>query len=353
MAAEEDMDVVGAAPLFDTMVVVGFDDDDDHDSFMDSSASSLRESTASLNDSVHQFRTIHGRTYQISETTDYWAPNDEAHIEGFDITHHYLLILMKNKLFGAPIKDDHLKILDVGAGTGVWAIDMAEEFPNSEVIGTDISNIQPEWVPVNCFFQIHDAQLKWTFRQNYFDFIHARNLFGGINDWQRLYDQAYTHLKPGGWFESLEADSQVRSLNPAIENDPSHIFKQWAPLFWEAGDITGQTFRVAQDDGRNPIMMVECMKKAGFVDIVHKRWSIPVGGWAKDRMLKEVGFYAAWYVDQGLEGWALRPISEILGWSYPRLLVFIENMRKALEQRGSLPYFNYHMVYGRKPEFAI
>ncbi|KAI8288063.1 hypothetical protein K4K60_011652 [Colletotrichum sp. SAR11_57] len=263
---------------------------------------------------IREYRTIRGRTFQTSNTIDYWAPNDEQQIEGFDIT------------------------------------DVAEENEDFDVIGIDISPIQPGWVPPNCQFFIDDAQLDWTFKPDEFDFIHARGLFGGIDNWQKLYDQAFRHLKPGGWFESVEADSQVRSQNEEIEKDPKHVFKQWAPLFWQAGDIIGKTFRVAQDDGQNPIIMETCMRRAGFVDIVHKKWRVPVGPWAKDPYLKEVGEYAGLYVDQGLEGWALRPLSEILGWTYEELLVFIAGMRNELRKKSAMPYFNYHMVYGRKPE---
>ncbi|KAH0424602.1 SAM dependent methyltransferase [Colletotrichum camelliae] len=286
------------------------------------------------------------------------APNDEKQIEGFDVTHHFMLLLMNNHLFGAPVEGKNLKILDVGTGTGIWAmyvlhimpIRFVKENEDFHVIGIDISPIQPGWVPPNCQFFIDDAQLDWTFKPDEFDFVHARGLFGGIDNWQKLYDQAFRHLKPGGWFESIEADSQVRSQNDEIEKDPKHVFKQWAPLFWQAGDIIGKTFRVAQDDVQNPIIMETCMRRAGFVDIVHKKWRVPVGPWAKDPYWKEVGEYAGLYVDQGLEGWALRPLSEILGWTYEELLVFIDGMRKELRNKSAMPYFNYHMVYGRKPE---
>ncbi|KAF5521498.1 Secondary metabolism regulator LAE1 [Colletotrichum aenigma] len=314
---------------------------------------SLRESTASLSSSVREFRTIKGRTYQTSNTIDYWAPNDDKQLETFDVVHHFTLMLMDDRLFYAPVpvEKGDLKVLDVGTGSGLWALDLADEFPAIEVIGTDISAVQPSWVPPNCIFQIDDAQLDWTFKRDHFDAIHARNLYGGIDNWQRFYDQAFTHLKPGGWFESMEFDILAGSENPEVENDPNHIFKKWAGLFWDAGDIIGRSFRQAQYKGPNEeIMMVECMKEAGFVDIVHKKWKVPIGGWAKDPFLKQVGHYAGLFMDQSLDGWALQPIGEILGWTYEEIMVLVAEMRIALRSSKSLPYFNYHMVYGRKPE---
>jgi hypothetical protein len=63
--------------------IVG-DLDDDNDSSLD--VDSLRESTASIESSILEYRSIHGRKYQSSKTTEYWAPTDEKHIEGIDIS---------------------------------------------------------------------------------------------------------------------------------------------------------------------------------------------------------------------------------------------------------------------------
>lgn len=67
-----------------------------------------------------------------------------------DLHHEILLIAWDEKLYGAPI-DKPQRILDVGTGTGIWAIDMADSFPSAEVIGTDLSPIQPRWIPPNWY----------------------------------------------------------------------------------------------------------------------------------------------------------------------------------------------------------
>jgi ubiquinone/menaquinone biosynthesis C-methylase UbiE len=84
------------------------------------------------------------------------------------------------------------RVLDVGTGTGIWAIDFADEYPNTAVLGTDLSPIQPSMVPPNCRFEIDDARDEWTYPNDYFDFVHIRSLFGSIGDWNELYKQAYT-----------------------------------------------------------------------------------------------------------------------------------------------------------------
>ena len=67
-----------------------------------------------------------------------------------DLYSHLCYLLNGRCLFKAPLDRDTLKrALDIGTGTGVWAMDFADEFPDCEIIGTDISPIQPRWVPPN------------------------------------------------------------------------------------------------------------------------------------------------------------------------------------------------------------
>lgn len=52
---------------------------------------------------------------------------------------------MGEKLFLAPIGDKPAKILDLGTGTGIWAIEMGDDYPSTDIIGTDLSPTQPSW----------------------------------------------------------------------------------------------------------------------------------------------------------------------------------------------------------------
>jgi hypothetical protein len=40
-------------------------------------------------------------------------------------------------------------------------MDMADEYPACQVIGTDLSPVQPIWVPPNCKFEVDDFELEW------------------------------------------------------------------------------------------------------------------------------------------------------------------------------------------------
>ncbi|KAI8710756.1 hypothetical protein NCS52_01535400 [Fusarium sp. LHS14.1] len=82
----------------------------------------------------------------------------------------------------------------------VWAMDFADEYPSAEVIGTDLSPIQPKWTPLNCIFEIDDFEEEWLYTKP-FDFIHARELEGCISDDDILFRRAFEHLKPGRYIE--------------------------------------------------------------------------------------------------------------------------------------------------------
>jgi len=213
---------------------------------------------------------------------------------------------------------------------------MADEFPSAEVIGTDISHVQPDIVPPNCSFQIDDAQLEWTFKENYFDYIHIRHLYGGIDDWGKLYQQAFRHCKPGGWFEDIEIDIETLSENPKVQNDPDHLYKKWCKLFWDAGDKVGRTFQIARDG-----QMEKLMREAGFVDVVHKSFKLPIGGWAKDPILKQVGMYNWHFLDQGLKGFAVYPIGQIMGWSLEEITVLVAHMKNLVRDPKNLSYYTW------------
>jgi len=73
----------------------------------------------------------------------------------------------------------------------VFDRDFADEYPFATVIGTDLSPIQPTWVPPNLSFEISDCCDAWPYQENSFDFIHVRGLYGCVADWGGFFEQVY------------------------------------------------------------------------------------------------------------------------------------------------------------------
>lgn len=318
----------------------GDDDDDDGDSAFMGGA----DSTASLSSSILKFRKLHGRTFHSEiGAAEAWTPNDANQSESMDIHHHMCTLLLEGKLFLAPIPDNVQKVIDIGTGTGIWAIDFADEHPGASVIGTDVSPVMPTWVPPNLSFEIDDANQVWTFKDDTFDYIHLRAMFGSIADWAAFYREAYRCCKPGGYLEDHTNSVHFQSDDGSVT--PESPMGQWTKVFWEGGKKFGRTFRVVEDS-----IQEKYMREAGFVDIVVKDIKCPVGGWPKDKRLKEIGLFTKLVLDTDMEGYLLYMWSAVMGWTPPQIQVYMAHLRKQLNDPKVHSWYQHRIVYGRKPE---
>jgi SAM-dependent methyltransferase len=153
-------------------------------------AGSAFSDSTSLYSDIMKYRFENGRRYHSYKDGEYWGPNDEKQNNQLDIAHNLYLLTFKGKLFLAPIGDNPQRVLDVGTGTGIWATDFADQYPSAEVIGFDLSPIQPTWVAPNVRFEVNDAcEAEWGYTTNSFDFVHARAMYGSIADWPEFYQK--------------------------------------------------------------------------------------------------------------------------------------------------------------------
>lgn len=162
--------------------------EEDGDSAYDSG--SLQSDTTSLLSHITKYRYENNRRYHAYKDGEYWGPNDEQQSNQLDIAHHLFLLTMGDRLFLAPIGDNPQNVLDIGTGTGIWAMDFADQYPSARVTGFDLSPIQPQWVAPNLRFEINDAcDPDWGYSKNSFDFIHVRAMYGSVADWPAFYQQ--------------------------------------------------------------------------------------------------------------------------------------------------------------------
>lgn len=224
----------------------------DTDSAVGDDAGSL----ASLESWVQQYRMENGRRFHSFKDGAYLLPNDETELDRLDLHHHIFTLVLQNRLHLAPLHKPG-RVLDVGTGTGIWAIDFADEHPDAQVIGIDLSPVQPSLVPPNVEFQIDDCEDTWTHRFK-FDYIHVRSMAGSIADWAKLLGQAYAHLKPGGWIEIQEFEVWIRSDDDSLERAP--MIRLWQEELNVAADMINKPMLVAP-------LMRSWLLQTGFTEV--------------------------------------------------------------------------------------
>lgn len=199
-------------------------------------------------------------------------PNDEREQERMDLHHHVFRLTLGGRLTRAPIPSEMQRVLDLGTGTGIWAIDFADEYPSAVVIGNDLSPIQPAWVPANCKFIVDDIESDWVYPPGEkFDYIHGRGLGGSIRDWDRLYSQIYENLNPGGWLEMQEYEAWISSDDdPMLLNSPATA--RWQELVDLASLIFGKKVNIADSVEQRFI-------KAGFEDVRDDVYKVCFSEW--------------------------------------------------------------------------
>lgn len=307
-------------------------------------ASDVSSYATSLMSDATNFQYENGRRYHSYREGQYVLPNDGDEQDRQDILHHVRNLVLGGALFRAPLPSSpssSQRVLDVGTGTGIWAIDFADQFPNASVIGTDLSPIQPTWVPPNLQFQVEDAESTWSYNQkSSFDYIHVRDLGGSITDWAKLLRQAYQHLADGGWIELQEFEVTLKSDDDTMRLAP-HL-SEYIALLHEAADKFSKPMNVAESHKQRLIDM-------GFEEVKEEIYKVPSSSWPKDSQLKEIGRYNLASLLLAVEAYSLALFTRVLGWTFERAQVFFVGVRSDLKNPKVHSYCNFHIVYGRKP----
>ncbi|KAJ4286480.1 hypothetical protein N0V90_013180 [Kalmusia sp. IMI 367209] len=152
---------------------------------------------------------------------------------------HFWLSRLTKCLLHPKIEFDQtsVKVVDLGAGTGIWASELTAELPDTATVKAfDISDKQfppPGWrgrvdfKTVDCFKPIPEEY------RGQFDVVNLRFWLCIVNDdsAEALLENILTLLKPGGyiqWFESLPLTAQVLTRNnrePTPGSDA--LVQQW------------------------------------------------------------------------------------------------------------------------------
>ena len=105
--------------------------------------------------------------------------------------------MLNGKLYTADlsVRGRRAQILDVGHGTGIWALDMAEHYPGMDVYGIDLIDNQPRlrdpFPNVSFITPVDFTSSNWGFRDESFDLIRMSQLCGCVPSWSQQYRIVY------------------------------------------------------------------------------------------------------------------------------------------------------------------
>ncbi|KAG6173304.1 hypothetical protein E4U51_005739 [Claviceps purpurea] len=296
------------------------------------------DATASLTSSLLSAHTIeYGRRYPVFGDIQYALPIDEMEQSREDMKHAMLMMLTENKPFLAPIGDHPQKILDIGTGTGIWAIDVGDRYPSAKVRGIDIAPIQPEWVPPNVTFVVDDCAKDWIERDA--DLAHFRYMIVIFKETSKVLGHAFESLRPGGWIELQEMlTTSLCDDGTMPDDDPVKYLCETATKAFEK---CGMETTLAPK-------LEPYLREAGFEKIHCQIFKVPIGPWAKDKTMRIVGLYQKIAVEDGLPFLTGRPF-QALEMSEAEAEVTIAMARKGLDDPTVHRYFNYYFWYAQKP----
>ncbi|KAH8671333.1 tam domain protein [Xylariales sp. PMI_506] len=301
--------------------------------------------TQSVTSSISRYRIENGRTFHAYKDGSYMFPNDEEELERQDYQHLVTKYLMGNKNYFAPWSQDNppRSILDIGTGTGMWAIEMGDEFPSAQIIGTDLSPIQSRNVPPTVTFIVEDSREPWSWygKDTTFDYIHTRWTIGC---WENIRDdilqKSFDQLAPGGWFE-------VQDCLPTIQCDDDTMPDDFE-LKLHLEDLMDATAAMGR-----PLHIVDQYKKVmeevGFVDVTEHYYKVPINTWPKQREYKYLGKLWEDNLLSGMHAASVGPLHRVRGLSDKQIQMMLVPVRQAIQDQSVHAYQKFYIVCGRKP----
>ncbi|KAK7418946.1 hypothetical protein QQX98_003649 [Neonectria punicea] len=324
----------------DALIEAGGSDEDGEFSASDFDAGSLGDGSdsTSLGSSIYAHSYENGRRYHRYRHGRYPLPNDEAEQNREDMLHAMMLEATDGRLFYAPVGEHPQKIADLGTGTGLWAIEVGDKFPSAQVLGLDLSPIQPVWVPPNVKFLVDDVEDEWLNGDD-FDFVHLRNMIPILKSPVNLLRQAFDHMKPGAWVELQDVDGQCHSDDGSMPADwPIQRFT----------DILVQAFAQFGTNAHAAVFGAQYLADAGFVNIQHNYVKLPYGTWPRDKLMRLVGMYYRTACEEFFPAVGAVHFPQ-LGWEKAEMELFFAECRQAMRDPAVHAYGKMHFWSGQKP----
>ena len=282
-----------------------------------------------------------GRMYHGYRKGMYMMPCDEEEQDRLDIFHKLFTVArVSDGLIYAP-HPSNARILDLGCGTGIWSIEVANKYPESFVVGVDLAPIQPANHPKNCdFYSPFDFESPWALGEDSWDLIHMQMGSGSVASWPNLYRRVFSHLRPGAWFEQVEIDFEPRCDERSLNG---LALRHW---YQSLKNATESRMRPLAHSSRETIRNLQ---EAGFTEIDHQMVGLPLNPWHNDEHERKV---ARWYnlaISESIEALSLAPFSRVMGWPVEKIKRLAADVKSEAFNKDIHCYNILHIYQARKP----
>ncbi|KAJ7476663.1 S-adenosyl-L-methionine-dependent methyltransferase [Mycena latifolia] len=170
-----------------------------------------------------------GKTLDTKGTT-YILPavhGEKDELQRLDEMHAGISQYFGGQLAPAPIADVlPRKIVDLGCGSGAWAIQAAKQFPDAEVLAVDISPLPESLIlPMNMRFERADLAHELNFEPETFDIVHSRFVMCHVSNGKDATERAASLVRPGGLLllEDTDLTRIIETGGPVVRAVSSHF----------------------------------------------------------------------------------------------------------------------------------
>lgn len=118
-----------------------------------------------------------------------------------------------------------------------------------------------------------------------------------------------SNMSSGGWIEQIEMDINAQSDGSTTASNSK--VKELCTFTQQLSIASERDFYISKS-------MKTLIEEAGFVNVQERTINLPLGSWAADPKLKDIGRFLERYYKTGLQGWLLQICTRTLGVSGQR-----------------------------------